>query len=70
MKPFLYVTDIHGNKAKYERTFTYALEIGAGFVINGGDIAPHARHLEDQARFYREFLGRTSPGTRRRGSGT
>jgi Icc-related predicted phosphoesterase len=57
MKPFLYVTDLHGNKGKYERTFTYALEIGAGLVINGGDIAPHARRLEEQERFYREFLG-------------
>jgi Icc-related predicted phosphoesterase len=57
MKPFLYVTDIHGDKAKYERTFAYAKEIGAGLVINGGDISPHGRHFEDQERFYREYLG-------------
>lgn len=56
MKPFLYVTDIHGNKAKYERTFSYALEIGAGLVVNGGDICPTGRLHEDQERFYREFL--------------
>jgi len=57
MKTFLYVTDLHGNRSKYERIFRYALEIGAGLVINGGDIAPHARHPEDQRRFYQEYLG-------------
>ncbi|MCL1926499.1 MAG: hypothetical protein FWF95_05115 [Syntrophorhabdaceae bacterium] len=57
MKPFLYVTDLHGDRGKYERMLGYAREIGAELVINGGDIAPHARHPEDQGRFYREYLG-------------
>jgi len=57
LKPFLYVTDLHGNQNKYERLFRYALEIGAGLVINGGDITPHAKQKEDQERFYRDYLG-------------
>lgn len=57
MKPFLYVTDLHGHAGKYERTFTLAKEIGAALVINGGDISPSGRHFEDQERFYRMFLG-------------
>ncbi|MEW6720420.1 MAG: metallophosphoesterase [Thermodesulfobacteriota bacterium] len=57
MKPFLFVTDLHGHRKKYERTFTYAKEAGAGLVINGGDISPSGHRREDQERFYREFLG-------------
>lgn len=57
MKPFLFVTDLHGHRKKYERTFTYAKEVGAGLVINGGDISPSGHRREDQERFYREFLG-------------
>jgi len=57
MKPFIYVTDLHGNRSKYERMFRHAQEIGARLMINGGDIAPHARHPEDQKRFYMEYLG-------------
>jgi Icc-related predicted phosphoesterase len=56
MKPFLYVTDLHGNVGKYERTFTFAKETGSGLVINGGDISPPGRRREDHERFYREFL--------------
>ncbi len=57
MKPFLYVTDLHGHAAKYERTFTLAKESAAALVINGGDISPSGRRHEDQERFYRTFLG-------------
>ncbi|MBP2673959.1 MAG: putative phosphoesterase [Deltaproteobacteria bacterium] len=57
MKPFLYVTDLHGHIGKYERTFTFAKETGAALVINGGDISPAGRRHEDHERFYREFLG-------------
>ncbi|MBE0569369.1 MAG: metallophosphoesterase [Deltaproteobacteria bacterium] len=57
MKPFLYVTDLHGHRGKYERTFTHAKEIGAGLVVNGGDISPPGQRREDHERFYREFLG-------------
>ena len=57
MKPFLFVTDLHGSRWKYERTLALAKETGADLVINGGDISPHGRRHEDQERFYREFLG-------------
>ncbi len=57
MKPFLYVTDFHGHRGKYERTLSYAKETGAGLVINGGDISPSGHRHEDHRRFYSEFLG-------------
>lgn len=57
MNPFLFVTDLHGTRWKYERTLALAKEAGAGLVVNGGDISPHGRRHEDQERFYREFLG-------------
>src|SRR3990170_3496814 len=56
MGPFLYVTDLHGNRPKYERTLSLALETGAWLVVNGGDMSPHGRMQEDQAAFLREFL--------------
>jgi Icc-related predicted phosphoesterase len=56
MGPFLYVTDFHGSRWKYERTLDLAREIGAELVLNGGDISPPGRRHEDQERFYREFL--------------
>ncbi len=57
MRPFLFVTDLHGSRWKYERTLALAGETGADLVVNGGDISPHGRRHEDQERFYREFLG-------------
>lgn len=56
MGPILYVTDLHGDRRKYERTFALAVETGAWLVINGGDMLPHGRMHEDQERFLREFL--------------
>ena len=56
MGAFLYVTDLHGDRRKYERTFALAVETGAWLVINGGDMLPHGRMHEDQERFLREFL--------------
>ena len=56
MGPFLYVTDLHGNRRKYERTLSLAVETGAWLVVNGGDMFPHGRMHEDQASFLREFL--------------
>ncbi len=56
MAPFLFVTDLHGSRAKYERTLSLARETGARLVINGGDLLPHGRKEGDQARFLREFL--------------
>ena len=56
MAPFLYVTDLHGNRRKYERTFALAAESGAWLVVNGGDMFPHGRMHEDQEAFLREYL--------------
>ncbi|GAB4373092.1 MAG: hypothetical protein Kow00128_22390 [Deltaproteobacteria bacterium] len=56
MAPFLFVTDLHGNRAKYERTLELALEEKARLVVNGGDMFPHGRMHGDQERFLREFL--------------
>lgn len=56
MATFLFVTDLHGNRRKYERTLALAGELGAFLVVNGGDMFPHVRAHDDQARFIREFL--------------
>ncbi len=57
MRPFLFVTDLHGHRGKYERTLSYARQSGAVLVINGGDICPSGHRHGDQKRFYEEFLG-------------
>jgi Icc-related predicted phosphoesterase len=56
MATFLFVTDLHGNRRKYERTLALAKKLGAFLVINGGDMFSHGRMHEEQARFVREFL--------------
>lgn len=56
MPIFLYVTDLHGRRRKYERTLAMAEEIGACLVVNGGDMFPHGRMYDEQGRFLREFL--------------
>lgn len=56
MATFLYVTDLHGNRWKYERTLALAREHRAFLVVNGGDMFPHGRMYEEQGRFLREFL--------------
>lgn len=56
MGTFLFVTDLHGNRRKYERTLALAGELGAFLVVNGGDLFPHGRLHDEQARFIREFL--------------
>jgi Icc-related predicted phosphoesterase len=56
MGAFLFVTDLHGNRRKYERMLALAKELGAFLVINGGDMFPHGRMHDEQARFVREFL--------------
>ncbi len=56
MGPFVYVTDLHGNRWRYERTLELAVEAGADLIMNGGDLLPHGRMHEEQARFIGEFL--------------
>jgi Icc-related predicted phosphoesterase len=56
MPPFLFVTDLHGDRWKYERTLALARELSAFLVLNGGDMLPHGRMYDEQGRFLREFL--------------
>lgn len=56
MATFLFVTDLHGSIWKYERTLELAKDIGAILVVNGGDMFPHGKTHEEQARFVRDFL--------------
>src|SRR5512145_736164 len=55
MGPFVYVTDLHGNRWKYDRAFGLAAGIVSRLIVNGGDLLPHGPHRE-QARFVRDFL--------------
>lgn len=57
MAPFLFVTDLHGDRWKYQRALSLARERRIRLILNGGDLFPHGRMYEDQARFLREFLG-------------
>lgn len=56
MEPFVYVTDLHGSRWKYERALALAVDAGATLIVNGGDLLPHGRMHQDQALFIREFL--------------
>lgn len=56
MARFVYVTDLHGVRWKYERALALARERGARLLLNGGDMLPHGRIHGEQARFIREFL--------------
>ncbi len=56
MAPFVYVTDLHGDRWRYERALALAVEVGAGLLVNGGDLLPHGRLHGEQARFIAEFL--------------
>lgn len=56
MGPFVYVTDLHGSRWRYERALELAAEVRAALIINGGDLLPHGRVHEEQARFIQEFL--------------
>ncbi len=56
MAPFVYVTDLHGHRWRYEQAFALAREAGADLLVNGGDLLPHGRVHDEQARFIGEFL--------------
>jgi uncharacterized protein len=58
MGPFLFVTDLHGRREKYERALALAVDLGAYLVVNGGDMFPHGRDLDAQARFIRGVFDR------------
>lgn len=52
----LYVTDLHGDAAKYGRALEAARSEGAEAVINGGDMLPRGAGVEGQDTFIRHFL--------------
>jgi len=52
----LYATDLHGNRAKYERVLQAALARGVDAVVNGGDMYPKDIPLERQHEFVSGFL--------------
>lgn len=53
----LYVTDLHGDKNKYEKIFDIAVEKEISLIVNGGDMLPKQcdRHREQPA-FIKEYL--------------
>lgn len=53
----LYVTDLHGNEAKYRRVFETTLKYGVAAVVNGGDMLPLDGDLHGSQRdFIEGFL--------------
>lgn len=54
---FLYVTDLHGDKNKYERILEIAIQEKIKLIVNGGDLFPKTgdRHFE-QPDFIEGFL--------------
>ena len=53
----LYVTDLHGDRGKYEMTLKLAIEKSVKLIVNGGDMLPKQgnRHRE-QPPFISEYL--------------
>lgn len=52
----LFVTDLHGNKSKYEMLFEAIKNHKADIVINCGDMLPKDGTLFNQDHFIREYL--------------
>ncbi|MHA1148138.1 MAG: metallophosphoesterase family protein [Promethearchaeota archaeon] len=52
----LFITDLHGVKWKYKKTFELAKEHKVNIVINGGDMLPGKVSLSRQNRFIQNFL--------------
>lgn len=52
----LYITDLHGNEWKYEKTFQIAKSKKTDVVINGGDILPVKGDLLKQGDFITNYL--------------
>lgn len=54
---FIYATDLHGDKNKYEKVLELAVESDVKLIINGGDMLPKQgdRHTE-QPIFITEYL--------------
>lgn len=52
----IYVTDLHGDKWKYEQLYKLALFFKPDVVINGGDLLPADRKIAEQELFISEYL--------------
>jgi Icc-related predicted phosphoesterase len=52
----LFVTDLHGQPRRYERTLELARQFRVPLVINGGDMLPHGQHWDSEREFIGEFL--------------
>jgi len=52
----IFITDLHGNKWKYERLFKVAKSTKANLVINGGDMLPTEGDLFKQGEFIITYL--------------
>ena len=52
----LYLTDLHGDSAKYDRALEAARSEGVSAVVNGGDMLPRGSGAKGQEAFIREFL--------------
>ncbi len=52
----IYVTDLHGDRRKYDSILDAAIRHGAGAVVSGGDIYPKDVELVRQGEFVEEFL--------------
>ncbi len=52
----LYVTDLHGQRWKYDQLLETALKFRVDVVINGGDMLPHTTDLFSQGRFISGYL--------------
>lgn len=54
----LYVTDLHGDRMKYQQVFHLAVEHRVAAVVNGGDMLPKNADLFGQGEFIAGFLDR------------
>lgn len=52
----MYVTDLHGDAAKYERALEVALAESVETVVNGGDLLPKGVGRSGQESFLRDFI--------------
>ena len=52
----IYVTDLHGDRIKYEKIVDIAIESKADAVINGGDMYPKNKSLHEQGDFIKNEL--------------
>lgn len=52
----LYMTDLHGDVAKYEKSKDMAVKMGIKCIVNGGDMFPKHRDISSRLEFIEEYL--------------